>query len=200
MAGARREAVYQIAFKAEFAIIAHMFKIKALIFIFTAVVLTGGCSQVVEISKGVWGSSTKALEDGRATAIHKTYLCNVTECFDAVLNLTVPPKEEDLTVIPPTQDTAHLASVSPKNPSLNAIIPSSENPNNLDLFMKNRKKNLIVVMGVPNCVDTTEVGIFFTPVDEGNVKVELSSLSSKAKKIAAEMVFAELSKHFSTTE
>ena len=187
----------KIAFKAKFAIIAPMFNKRLSIYLFIALLVLSGCARATEFVKSVWGSSTKDLEDARVNAIHKTYSCSVTECFDVVLEMTKRPEEKDLTVVPPTQDAAYLVSISPKNPSQNAIMPPSQSTEYLDLFMKNPKKNLIVVMGVPNCVDTTEVGIFFTPVAEGSVKVELSSLSTKAKKIAAEMVFAKLSKRFS---
>lgn len=177
-----------------------MFNTRPLIYLFAGVLLFSGCAQATEFVRSIWGSSTKDLEEARANSIHKTYRCSVTECFNTVLQLTETPEEKDFTVIPPGQDATHLASVSPKNPSQNAIMPPPEDTNYLDLFMKNPKKNLIVVMGVPNCVDTTEVGIFFTPDGDGNTKVELSSLSTKAKKITAEMVFAQLNKHFSGIE
>jgi len=159
-----------------------------------------GCAQIVDFPKFIWGNSTKALEKGRATAITKTYRCSVQECFDEVLKLTVPPKvEEEEVITPPIQSSPHLSVLAPTNPAQNAIMPAPP-PDYLGLYIKNRKKNFIVVMGVPNCVNTTEVGIFFTPVDNGNVKVELSSLSTKAKKNAAEMVFKVLGEHFPEIE
>jgi hypothetical protein len=180
-----------------------MSKSKSLMILFAAALLASGCSHVTEFAKTIWGTSTKSLEEGRATALQKTYRCSVDECFAAVLKLTEPPKEDEtkIPITPPTQDSRHLASVTPTNPAQNIVTPDSIVPvDYLELFLKNRKKNLIVVMGVSNCVNTTEVGIFFTPVDQGNVRIELSSLSTKAKKNASELVFKELSKHFPEIE
>ena len=53
-------------------------------------------------------------------------------------------------------------------------------------------------MGIAGNVDTTEVGIFFDDMGQGTVRVEISSLSSTAKRKVAKAVFAELEKHFST--
>ncbi|MBI5415562.1 MAG: hypothetical protein HZA29_01985, partial [Candidatus Omnitrophica bacterium] len=46
-------------------------------------------------------------------------------------------------------------------------------------------------------VDTTEVGIFFDEVSPSTVRVEISSLSSTAKRRVAAAVFNALDKRFS---
>ena len=65
------------------------------------------------------------------------------------------------------------------------------------VFIKDVPRQEIVLMKIPTSVDTTEVGVFFTELSEGQVKVYISSLSSHAKRIAAEILFAELDKSFS---
>ena len=184
-----------------------MSKTKFLISTLVMVLGAAGCSQLLEVPKFFWGSSTKALEKGRATAIQKTYRCTVNECFDTVLKLTQRPKEDygvskpgtptveqprATSLLPPTPITSLTSETKTDTPQA-IVAPATVY---LDLYIKDRKKNLIVVMGIPNCVNTTEVGIFFTSLDQGNIKIELSSLSTKAKKAAAEIVFAELNKHF----
>ena len=63
--------------------------------------------------------------------------------------------------------------------------------------MKDEVRSFMVVMNIPGCVDTTEVGVFFTdlPRQQG-VKVELSSRSSPAKKAVAKVLFSELNDRF----
>lgn len=165
---------------------------------FASIIVLGvGCSQLSEVPKFFWGSSTKALEKGRADAIQRTYHCTVNECFDAVVKLTIPAKEDEETP-PATPAQPQSPSVPSMDLGLNSLSPGTMPPkvDYLSLFIKDRKRNFIVVMGVPNCVNTTEVGIFFVSEEGGNVRVELSSLSTKAKKNAAEIVFKELSEHF----
>ena len=48
----------------------------------------GGCAQIIETTKVIWGSSTRALEYARKDAISKTYLCSLNNCFDVVLSLS----------------------------------------------------------------------------------------------------------------
>ena len=175
-----------------------MFKTKFLIFTLIIVLGAAGCSRLLEVPKFFWGSSTKALEKGRATAIQKTYRCTVKECFDTVFQLTIPPQVDYEAPPPVPLEYPQSPSVTSTDLGLNSL-SSATTPaqvNNLSLFIKNRKRNFLVVMGVPNCVNTTEVGIFFVPLDGGNVRVDLSSLSTKAKRNASEMVFKELDKHF----
>ena len=178
-----------------------MSKIKFLTFLCIVVLAAVGCSQITEVPKFFWGSSTKALEKGRAQAIQKTYHCPVAECFDAVVKLTIPPPiDDDAPLLPP--GLSQSPSVTSTDLGFNSLgsATTSAAVDHLSLFIKNRKRNFLVVMGVPNCVNTTEVGIFFVPLDGGNVRVELSSLSTKAKRNASEMVFKELDKHFPEIE
>lgn len=60
-----------------------------------AMLFLGGCSHVAELSKTLWGSSTRALEKSRAEAISKTYACDYSACFDSLLAVA---KEKELTV------------------------------------------------------------------------------------------------------
>lgn len=175
------------------------------VMLLAAAVSTAGCSSLLDFPRTIWGSSTRDLERARENSIQKTYHCQVTECFDAVLALTVRPKElESLTpeekLALETQRAETPAAYRPTpgpRPADDPALPITPlSTTYLDLFLKKPKQNMMIVMGVPNCVNTTEVGIFFTPIDGGNVKVELSSLSSKAKRNAGELIFAELGKKF----
>ena len=127
-----------------------------------------GCVQLRETSKLVLGTSTKALEEGRSSAISKTYACCYEDCFDAVLSLGRNEESEPLC-----------------------------EKKYFDVFSKKRNKEYIVVMGIAGNVDTTEVGIFFTRRGLKKVDVEISSRSSSAKRKIAKAVFKELDLRFS---
>lgn len=133
-----------------------------------------GCTPVAEVGKKVWGSSTDTLNNERKNAIKKTFGCSLDACFDKVLELTSIP------TMPATK-----------------VLTTKEKEKYLELFQQNRSKMVIVVMGVPGAVDTTEVGIFFVALEKDKVRVELSSLSTSAKVKAADMVFAKLTEAFS---
>ena len=61
------------------------------------------------------------------------------------------------------------------------------------IFSKNEDKGVIVLMNVPGYVDTTEVGVFFSPELKGQgVRVELSSRSTPVKRDVAKVLFSEL--------
>ena len=62
----------------------------------------------------------------------------------------------------------------------------------LEVFIADRVKGHMVVMGIKGAVNTTEVGIFFSPVDENKLKVEITSLSTNAKKKMAAILFPRL--------
>lgn len=128
-----------------------------------------GCSQVAETGKSIWGSSTAALEQARVNALRRTYVCALDECFDAVLSLA--NNEE-------------------------ALKPQTEKL--FDVFLKDRRKAHIVVMGIAGNVDTTEIGIFFDDMGQDTIRIEISSLSSSAKAKAARAVFEELDLRFPT--
>ena len=67
----------------------------------------------------------------------------------------------------------------------------------LTVFIKDRKKSRIVLMGIPGSVDTTEVGVFFLSFGPQETKLEVASLSLSARDKVAEMVFENLSKAYS---
>ena len=71
------------------------------------------------------------------------------------------------------------------------------------LFINERSKGRMVVMGIPGNVNTTEVGIFFNvplllrkSVKKSEIKIDISSLSSTAKERVAQAIFEELDKKF----
>ena len=68
------------------------------------------------------------------------------------------------------------------------------------IFINNPKKGFIVVMGLPNTIDTTEVGIFFTAIEAVKTKIEITSLSPYAQEIAADLFFSKLKMTFSETQ
>ncbi|NTV28507.1 MAG: hypothetical protein HGA80_00305 [Candidatus Omnitrophica bacterium] len=65
----------------------------------------------------------------------------------------------------------------------------------LQVFMKDERRFVLVLMGVPGVVDTTEVGLFFSAIDKG-VRVEVASRSSQARRIVARMIFGEMDNRF----
>jgi hypothetical protein len=139
-----------------------------------------GCARLQEPFKAVWGSSTKALEDNRANATMKTYECFPGACFDKVIEVVQGAEKSKAT-------TAQKVGLSGE------LLPDSE----FKVFIKDRKKNCIVVMGVPGSVDTTEVGIFITPLQLKEARVEVVSLSSVAQQTVSNLIFQELDKAFS---
>ena len=66
------------------------------------------------------------------------------------------------------------------------------------IFQKDEIKGYIILMGVPGYVDTTEVGIFFVEISDNEVRIELSSLSTNAKRAVAKTLFKGLDKILGT--
>ena len=130
--------------------------------IFLLALMLTGCGHLVEFSKTVWGSSTRALEEARVNGIIKTYDCTVDRCYDEVLNIAQEAKYK--------------------------------------IFINNKPKATIVVMGIKGSVNTTEVGIFFSDISDSQTKIYISSLSSNAKRKVAEAVFPELDEIFGLKE
>jgi hypothetical protein len=62
------------------------------------------------------------------------------------------------------------------------------------IFINDRVKKHIVLMGVKGSVDTTEVGVFFSRREDQKIKVEVSSLSRNAKRTVAGTIFPALRK------
>ena len=167
-----------------------------------------GCAKLetaAEPLKVIWGSSTRALQNARRDAIKKNFQCTPDECFAAVLKLTEPPPK------PKYEDPEKVKKEAPQ-PLLSvgfgkkeeevkvegedpAIEDDQPKRNYLELFIKDTDQRFLVVMGIPGCVNTTEVGIFVTSLEQG-AGIEISSLSTIAKIKAAEIVFEELQKSF----
>ncbi len=117
------------------------------------------------------GTSTKHLEKARVDALSMTFDCKLEECFDSVLSLA---KNEDMG-------------------------KTKINQKPFEIFRKDRIKSYIVVMGMDGNIDTTEAGIFFTPLEKGGTKIEVSSLSVTAKEKVAKAVFQELNLRYNHT-
>ncbi|MFT5388207.1 MAG: hypothetical protein ACI9F2_000573 [Lysobacterales bacterium] len=126
------------------------------------------CAPIIESVKVVLGTSTKALEDARITAIAKTYKCGIDDCYDAVVAMA---------------RVDGLGRVINKEGYFN-------------IFQQDPIDGIIVVMGVEGSVDTTEVGIFFTILDNRDIHIEVTSLSSSAKRKVAQYIFTELNTRF----
>jgi hypothetical protein len=184
-----------------------------------------GCSQVKETVKVLWGSSTRALEKARDTASRKTFSCERDKCMDAVVELVRANQQKALEK---AKKDAEESEQSPQSPLLMKEEPDTAKPEDkqgspkdeqsastqsqetisapapeipkLKIFLQDRVKSLIVLMNVPGCVDTTEVGLFFVTVDTGKTRVEVSSLSEIAKMNTAEIIFPELAKNFPVIE
>jgi len=57
------------------------------------------------------------------------------------------------------------------------------------IFKKDEIKGYMVVMGVKGCVDTTEIGIFFDELSDTQTRVEVTSLSTNAKRKVSKALF-----------
>ena len=66
----------------------------------------------------------------------------------------------------------------------------------MEVFIADRKKQLVVLMHIKGSINTTEVGIFLSESGVDQTKIEVTSLSQNAKEAAANIVFAELKKTF----
>lgn len=52
--------------------------------------------------------------------------------------------------------------------------------------------NLFVIMNIPGFIDTTEVGVWVEPKEEGGCVIEVASLNPKAQKVVADELFSIL--------
>ena len=135
---------------------------KIIILLTICLIIVSSCAQLTETGKTLWGSSTRVLEDARVDAISKSYVCSFDECFDAVLSLA--------------RDEQSYEPVS--------------NQKIFDVFMKDRIKAHIVVLGITGNIDTTEVGIFFSRDGHnayGRGQPTLSTLAAKLYVISLTM-------------
>jgi len=57
------------------------------------------------------------------------------------------------------------------------------------IFKKDEIHGYVIVMGVKGCVNTTEIGIFFDELSDNQTKIEVSSLSTNAKRKVAKALF-----------
>ncbi len=142
-------------------------KIRYLSIAISFCLLSSGCSFVVETSKRIWGSSTKALEKAQVDGITKDIQCSFDQCYEAILSL----------------DRKHF-----DGRTIEAGF--------FDVFIKDPVNAHIVVMGIEGNVKTTKVGIFFSRHSQGVLTINVSSLSSSAKRKVAEVVFKELKFRF----
>ncbi len=66
----------------------------------------------------------------------------------------------------------------------------------LKIFIDNPQKGLIVMMGFPDIINTTEVGVFLSSVDTAKTKIEITSMSPHAQLVGADFFFPKLQKIF----
>ncbi len=157
--------------------------------------MTCGCAQVTETAKTVWGSSTADLERARTDGLRKTYTCSFTECYEAVLGLARTEEEIEAKT---KYDEAAAAGKEPE--AGQELVPEPDpvaDAKSFDVFLKDPRQKHIVVIAITGNVDTTEVGIFFDEAGPSQIKIEISSLSSTAKRRVAQAVFEALDKRFS---
>jgi len=145
--------------------------------------------QLHETAKFIWGSSTMSLENARVDAIEKTYSCSFKDCYDSVLTLE---RTQPVYVKKYNEEGEEIDD--------EGNLKELDSTGFFDVFIDNRAKKLIVVMGITGNVETTEVGIFFSQPSLTTVKMEVSSKSSNAKLKVAEAIFDELDLHFSAAE
>ena len=79
---------------------------------------------------------------------------------------------------------------------LTAPFGSADASEKFVLFAKDAQQNYLIIMGITDSVDTTEVGIFFDALPDGRTRVGISSLSSRARHTASQAVFERLSQEF----
>lgn len=60
------------------------------------------------------------------------------------------------------------------------------------VYLRDRDKKYLAAMNFKGYVDTTEVGIFFTKVNDGSTQVEVASMSPRLADEVANIVFAGL--------
>lgn len=176
-----------------------MFRLINYSFLGCLFLLVSGCAQITETAKKVWGSSTSALERARTDALSKTYTCSFTECYDAVLGLARTEEEQEAKA--KREEEAKKEADAGKALETGQELAPEQKPvadgKFFDVFLKDSRQKHIVVIGIAGNVDTTEVGIFFKEAGPSVVKIEISSLSSTAKRRVARAVFEALDKRFS---
>ena len=155
--------------------------------------LKNTASNIVESPKILWGSSTHALEQARPQAISRTYQCHLEECRGAVLKLTEAEVEE---ILSPQEESEKKANEE-EGQSPGGAFKSVNLDQKFKVFINNKRKNLLVLYNVPGSVNTTEVAVFFSPIKENQVKLDIASLSTSAKLTASRIIFDVMGKNFS---
>ena len=64
------------------------------------------------------------------------------------------------------------------------------------VFSQDEVRGVIVLMNIPGYVDTTEVGVFISPLKSGEFKVEVSSRSSPAREDVAKIILGKLEEKY----
>jgi hypothetical protein len=67
---------------------------------------------------------------------------------------------------------------------------------NFFVFSQDEVRGVIVLMNIPGYVNTTEVGIFISPLKSGEFRVEISSRSSPVKEDVSAVIFGKLEEKF----
>lgn len=62
------------------------------------------------------------------------------------------------------------------------------------VFSVNKAKGLIIAMGFPDVIDTTQVGIFFEKSENGLTKIEITSLNPRLLEALAPVIFSDINK------
>lgn len=140
------------------------------------------------------------MERARLDALKKTYTCTFDECFDAILSLQRQKKSlvfsDTRTSNYKTEDLGPVKKQPGEEQPLNEKGLPQEPKGHFEVFRKDRIKGFIIVMGVKDQIDTTEVGIFLTKVADQTYTIDIASLSSRAKQTVAQVVFEKLSQQF----
>lgn len=161
-------------------------------FLLGCLCLFAGCAQISDSARRIWGSSTTALERARAEGLQKSYSCTFLECYEAVLSLA--RKDKMMAGVQPYNPLFDDKDQQPKEEEIEKI--PVEEGKYFDVFLKDPSQRHIVVMGISGNIDTTEVGIFFEDAGPSTIKIDISSLSTTAKRRVAQAVFDELDKRF----
>ena len=156
----------------------------------SAICFLAGC----ETTKKILGTSTQALEEARADGLSETFSCSFDECYEVVLGLQ--RTEKGAYAMDGSNELLDQDAIR-KKPKVSIEKDAAvEDAGVFDIFRQDRVRGIIVVMGIEGNVDTTEVGIFFTREAAAQTNVEISSLSSTAKRKMAESVFGKLRETF----
>lgn len=157
-----------------------------------AILALSGCASVCEPFRVVWGSSIRALEKARANSVKKTFHCSPDQCFDHLL-----ASVETLQKEPKSLTDSRKTFRSPLSNERTEVFENTVTE--LQVFLKDRRRQVIVLMGIPGSVDTTEVGIFFNGLTSDVTEIEISSLSRQARDTTAQLFFPRLEQAFGET-